>query len=197
MSSNQFKLASKTPGFFLVKLMPFLERFYENKCDLTLLQWSGYHCSANGCALPPILDRRLGIDFVNNGSTDNSVEIVERYRPYLPALTIVQAYTPPEPRFGAFHSYNEGFKVATGDAFVLCEADDEVGEGWLRAMGNSLLNHGFVVARMDYRKLNAPWLLGISGERQQETEIPRVPCYPYLLHAWGCTFGLRRSVYEN
>ncbi|MCY7392121.1 MAG: glycosyltransferase, partial [Leptolyngbyaceae cyanobacterium CAN_BIN12] len=34
---------------------------------------------------------------VNNGSTDNSVEIVEEYRDRLP-LRIVNAHTPPEPR---------------------------------------------------------------------------------------------------
>ncbi|MCY7394267.1 MAG: glycosyltransferase, partial [Leptolyngbyaceae cyanobacterium CAN_BIN12] len=37
---------------------------------------------------------------VNNGSTDNSMEIVKRYRDRLQNLQIVNAYQPPEPRRG-------------------------------------------------------------------------------------------------
>ncbi len=133
----------------------------------------------------------------NNGSTDDSAAIVETYRQRLPELKVVDAYTPPGPRLGAFQSYNVGLAAATGDAFVLCEADDEVGEGWLEAMGRALLTHDFVVARLEYRKLNPEWLLQPPGEGHQETEIPRLGCHPYLQYAWGCTFGLRRSVYEK
>lgn len=133
----------------------------------------------------------------NNGSTDGSMAIVEEYRERLPGLTIVEAYQPPGPRLGAFHSYNVGLKAATGDAFVLCEADDEVGDGWLEAMGNALLKHEFIVASLEYRKLNPAWLLEPPGQGYQETSISRIDCHPYLQFAWGCTFGIRRSVYEK
>jgi glycosyltransferase involved in cell wall biosynthesis len=135
--------------------------------------------------------------FSDNGSTDESVAIVEQYRHRLPNLTIVSAYQPPGPRLGACHSYNTAFKVATGDAFVLCEADDEVGEGWLEAMGKALQEHEFVAARMDFKKLNPPWVLLAHGNGMQETEIPKIACYPYFKYAWGCTFGFRRSVYNQ
>lgn len=133
----------------------------------------------------------------NNGSTDGSMIIVEQYRNRLPNLKIVEAYTPPGPRLGACHSYNAAFKVATGDAFVLCEADDEVGDGWLTAMGRALLEHDFVVARMEYRRLNPAWVVQPLGNGVQETTLPQVSCYPYLKFAWGCSFGLRRIVYET
>jgi glycosyltransferase involved in cell wall biosynthesis len=133
----------------------------------------------------------------NNGSTDDSMAIVEQYRSRLPELRIIDAYTPPGPRLGAYHSYNVGLAAATGDVFLLCEADDEVGDGWLEAMGNALLDHEFVVARIEYRKLNPSWLLKPLGKGLQETEISRIECYPYLQFAWGCTFGFRRSVYEK
>ena len=41
-------------------------------------------------------------------------------------------------RNGVAISYQKGFAAATGDAFVLCEADDQCGEGWLMAMGRAL-----------------------------------------------------------
>jgi glycosyltransferase involved in cell wall biosynthesis len=135
----------------------------------------------------------------NNGSTDESMAIVAQYRHRLPDLQIVEAYQPPAPHLGACHTYNQAFKVASGDAFVLCEADDEVGEGWLEAMANALLEHEFVAARMNYHKLNSSWVVQPRGRKQalQEVDLPRLGCYPFYQYAWGCTFGFRRSVYET
>lgn len=133
----------------------------------------------------------------NNGSTDDSMAIVERYRKRLPELRIIEAHRGIGPRQGASHSYNVGLAAATGDAFVLCEADDQVGEGWLQAMGEGLREHRFVVARMAYQKLNPAWLCPSAGRRHQERKIPQIGCYPYLKFAWGCTFGFRRQVYEQ
>jgi glycosyltransferase involved in cell wall biosynthesis len=133
----------------------------------------------------------------NNGSTDNSMDIVEQYRHRLPNLQIVSAYTPPGPRLGVSHSYNVGFEAATGDAFVLCESDDEVGEGWLQSMGDALRQHEFVVAQMEYHKLNPAWMLRQVGKNPQELTIPKLTFYPFLQYAWGCSFGLRRRVYEK
>jgi glycosyltransferase involved in cell wall biosynthesis len=133
----------------------------------------------------------------NNGSTDDSMAIVEQYRHRLPDLKIVSAYTPPGPRLGVSHSYNVGFKAATGDAFVLCESDDEVGDGWLQAMGDALREHEFVVAHMEYHQLNPDWMLKPVGQNPQETTIPRLTFYPHLQYAWGCSFGICRSVYEK
>ncbi len=81
---------------------------------------------------------------------------------------------------------------------LFCESDDEVGDGWLTAMGQALLEHGFVAARIDYRKLNQPWLWPRDGKiYDQETELAQCPVPPYLPYAKGATFGLRRSAYET
>ena len=133
----------------------------------------------------------------NNGSTDNSMEIVERYRHCLPELKVVQAYDPSGPRKGVSHSYNTGMSAASGDAFVFCESDDEVGKGWLQAMGNALLQHEFVAARLEYSKLNPEWILAPEGLNAQETEIAKLQTFPHFQFAWGCTFGWRRSLYEK
>jgi glycosyltransferase involved in cell wall biosynthesis len=128
----------------------------------------------------------------NNGSTDNSMEIVERYRDRLPNLRIVQAYTPPGPRRGVTHSYNVGIKAAIGDAFVFCEADDEVTPGWLAAMGEALKQHDFVAGPLEYKKLNESWLVR-DCDKQIDTELPNSEHRPY---AFGCNIGMKRSLYE-
>ncbi len=132
----------------------------------------------------------------NNGSTDASMAIVERYRDRLPGLTIVNAYTPPGPRLGVPHSYNTGIKAATGDAFVFCEGDDEVAPGWLQAMGVALMQHEFVACRLDYHKLNEPWRLDGFGEGLQSNGLMEINYSPYMPIASGCTFGFRRSLYS-
>lgn len=135
--------------------------------------------------------------YSDNGSTDNSVEIVESFRNQLPNLTIVHAHNFEGPHLPAWHSYNVALKVATGDAFAFCESDDEVGDGWLSAMAEALENHEFVLARMDYQKLNKPETIGKPGTQVQETKLLQFEGYPYYQWGFGCTFGFRRSVYEK
>ena len=134
---------------------------------------------------------------VNNGSTDSSMDIVERYQGRLPGLRIVEAHVPGTPRLGVPHSYNVGINAATGDAFVFCEADDEVAPGWLAAMGNALGQHEFVAARLDHRKLNAEWLHPRHGEGYQGAGLARLQHEPHFFMASACGFGIRRSLYEK
>lgn len=134
---------------------------------------------------------------VNNGSTDDSMAIVEAWRPRLVGLKIVEAHLPGTARLGVPHSYNTGIQAATGDAFVFCEADDEVAPGWLAAMGRALSAHDFVVARLDHRKLNAEWLHPPEGEGYQSAGLYRMPVAPHFYSASACGFGLSRSLYEK
>ena len=133
---------------------------------------------------------------VNNGSTDCSMDIVDAYRGRLPDLRIVQAHLPGTRRLGVPHSYNTGIQAATGGAFVFCEADDEVADGWLAAMGRALAAHPFVVARLDHRKLNAEWLHPPYGDGYQSAGLYRMPQPPHLFSASACGFGLQRALYE-
>jgi glycosyltransferase involved in cell wall biosynthesis len=135
---------------------------------------------------------------VNNGSTDHSMEIVRAYRDRLPKLRIVEAHVPGTARLGVTHSYSVGFAAAYGDAFVLCEADDEVGDGWLQTLGNALERHEFVAAALEYERLNSPDVVP-TGHCQQTAENGLSNASPplYLPFASGCSLGLRRSVYQT
>ena len=134
----------------------------------------------------------------NNGSTDDSMAIVEQYRDRLPHLRIVNAYEPPQPRQPVAHSYNVGIRAATGDAFAFCESDDEIAPGWIAAMGDALSQFDFVAGRLEYQKLNPHWLTIAGGNQPQQTELilnPDAP--PYLTYASGCNLGMTRKLYET
>ena len=133
----------------------------------------------------------------NNGSTDDSMEIVERYRDRLPNLRIVNAHTPPEPRLGVTHSYNVGIQAATGDAFAFCEADDEVTPGWVAAMAKALINYDLVAGPLDYTKLNPDWLVKAFGTGIQLKKFNVVKFIHPAPYASGCNMGMRRSTYET
>ena len=131
----------------------------------------------------------------NNGSTDDSMAIVERYRDRLPNLRIVDAYEPSKPRQPVAHSYNVGIQAATGDAFAFCESDDEIAPGWVAAMGTALSQFNFVAGRLEYEKLNPRWLTIAGGHQPQQTGLIESP--DALPYASGCNLGMTRKFYET
>lgn len=134
--------------------------------------------------------------FVDNGSTDGSVAMAEEYRDYFPELRVVHAHEPGTPRRGTVHSYRCGLEAATGDGFVLCEADDEVGEGWLVAMATALETAPFVMSRVDLHRLNPPAILGPPGEAVFERGPLRYPVPPHWEFTLGGALGFTRATYE-
>lgn len=127
----------------------------------------------------------------DNGSRDDTAEVVRSYSGRLPGLRLLDASAVP----GTPYAQNQAARVALGDAFLFVDDDDEVGEGWLTAMGRALTEHPFVAARIDASKLNAPWLLG-SRSSAQRHGLQQIPYPPYLAHAAGATLGVRRSTFE-
>ena len=127
----------------------------------------------------------------DNGSTDDSVTIVEQYRKRLLNLRIVDS----SDRKGAAHARNVGVRAAAGEALAFCDADDEVAPGWLKAMGEALSRNEVVAGRMDDEKLNEPWTRKARRCPQREG-IQGYSYPPYLPHAASCNIGIKRSLYE-
>jgi glycosyltransferase involved in cell wall biosynthesis len=126
----------------------------------------------------------------DNGSTDGSVAIVNQYQARLPSLRVVDASA----RRGQPYALNIGAQAATGESLAFSDADDEVGPGWLAAMGEALSRYDFVACRVDTTKLNPAWSHGSRGNFQQNGLIPyRYP--PYLPHAGGSTLGVKRAIH--
>lgn len=127
----------------------------------------------------------------DNGSTDNSMEIVMRYQNRLPNLRIADA----SDRRGQAHARNIGARLAVGESLVFCDADDEVAPGWLAAMGEALSRYDFVACRIDIDKLNEPWVRKNRKSPQQDG-IQKYDYPPYLPHAGGSTIGVKRRLHQ-
>jgi glycosyltransferase involved in cell wall biosynthesis len=128
---------------------------------------------------------------VDNRSSDESMVIVEQYLERLPNLRVVDASA----RQGQPYALNVGARTSVGDALAFCDADDEVGTGWVAAMGEALSKYDFVACRFDIEKLNAPWVQE-SHENPQRDGLNKYRYPPYLPHAGGGSLGVKRSLHE-
>ena len=127
----------------------------------------------------------------DNGSTDATREVVARFYGRLPDLRVVDASA----RRGAAHARNRAVQASLGDALAFCDADDEVGTGWLMAIGNALTRHDFVASRMDVEKLNS-LSLAATLNNVQGRELRRAYYPPYLFHAGSSGMAVKRAVHE-
>jgi glycosyltransferase involved in cell wall biosynthesis len=127
----------------------------------------------------------------DNGSSDGTRDVVARYYGRVPGLRLIDASA----RRGAAHARNVAVRTASGDAIAFCDADDEVGIGWLTAIGNALASHDFVASRMDVDKLNPPWL-AVTLNNVQGSEIRRAYYPPYLGHAGSSGMGVKKALHE-
>jgi glycosyltransferase involved in cell wall biosynthesis len=127
----------------------------------------------------------------DNGSTDGTVLITERYKERLPSLRIVDTSA----RRGAAHARNMGASAARGEALLFCDADDEVAPGWIEAMGRALTQYDFVAGRLDTQYLNAdvpPGLLRSPQDKHlQEYRYPA-----FLPHAAAANLGVKRRIHD-
>ena len=128
----------------------------------------------------------------DNGSDDDSRAVAASYRGRVPGLRVVDA----SDARGAAHARNRGARESCGDAIAFCDADDQVGAGWVAAIGDALARECFVASRMDYTQLNRG-LLGGGMSRAQEQGLQRIGYPPYWLHAGGSGLGVRRTVHEQ
>jgi glycosyltransferase involved in cell wall biosynthesis len=126
----------------------------------------------------------------DNGSTDSSSLIVKSFEERLPNLRIVDS----SDKRGAAHARNVGAVHATGESLAFCDADDEVGRGWVSAIGNALSRYDFVASRFEMKKLNSS---GFFLNHEQEKGIMEYTYPPYLPHSGGCGIGIKRSLHEE
>jgi glycosyltransferase involved in cell wall biosynthesis len=127
----------------------------------------------------------------DNGSTDGSQGIVESYRDRLPGLKLMDA----SDREGQAHARNLGAAAASGDAFLFCDADDEVAPGWLAALGRALAQHDFVACRYDNERLNPVWVRRTHLNPQKDG-LTSYDYPPFLPHAGGGGLGVSRRAHE-
>jgi glycosyltransferase involved in cell wall biosynthesis len=95
-------------------------------------------------------DGRWEVVVVDNGSTDGTIGVVERWRDRVPALRVVDA----SERTGPGYARNVGAEAAHGDFLVYCDADDMASPQWLTAMATAAVDHDVVGGPLDDRRLN-------------------------------------------
>ncbi len=114
---------------------------------------------------------------VDNGCTDRSLEVVERWRSALPELVIVDASA----RRGLNWARNAGASVARGDFLAFCDADDVVEPRWLEAIVAAARGADVVGGTLEHHSLNDGPLLAwrpterISGFSVYHDFLPSVP----------------------
>lgn len=128
---------------------------------------------------------------VDNGSTDETLAVVESYRvrvPELRALVADELHRPP-------YVLNAGARASTGDALAFLNDDDVVAPGWLAAMRAALERHDVVAGRLDWETLNPGWPLEARG-RKQVDHLPAWWAGPDFIYAAGGALGVWRAAHD-
>ena len=126
----------------------------------------------------------------DNGSTDDLVQVLERYQPRIPSLRHINASA----RRGPSYARNMGVKMATGEGILFCDADDIPAPGWAVAMAEGLRTHAFVACRLEFEKLNAP-SIRVARDHTQVRALQRFSFLPFS-HAGSGTLGIIRALHE-
>lgn len=97
----------------------------------------------------------------DNGSTDNSVKVVQKHKEHFPILRVINA----SDRKGASHARNAGVRMARSDRLAFCDADDEVSPGWVASFGNALVKDDVVYGQFRFDKFNDPHQAELMAQR--------------------------------
>ncbi len=130
---------------------------------------------------------------VDNGCTDDSMQIVASYASSLPHLRTALAAE----QKGPSHARNVGARLATAPYLAFCDADDEVADGWVEAIADAVETHGFVASRMDAARLSEPRALAAKGNSRQQRGLIEYTYVDYLPFAGACGLAIARELHER
>lgn len=124
----------------------------------------------------------------DNGSTDGTLAMLERWHGRLPGLRVVDA----SDRIGAAGARNAGAAAARGDLLVFCDADDVVAEGWLVALVRAAADAPLVGGSIDPRRINPArllvWRPAVAAEQLAVSG-------DYLPYAWTANLAIHADVF--
>jgi GT2 family glycosyltransferase len=108
-----------------------------------------------GCQLQALSGQdytgRWEVVVVDDASEDETSITAQRWNGSLPSLTVVRAAL----RGGPSRARNLGSNAASGSLLLFCDADDEVGPEWVKAMVEALGSSDAVGGAIDDVRLNA------------------------------------------
>jgi glycosyltransferase involved in cell wall biosynthesis len=88
---------------------------------------------------------------VNNGSTDDTVNMVQKHQQLMPRLRLVHALA----KQNRSYARNIAAREAKGDAFLFCDADDIVAPGWVSALGTAIEKQDIVIGPIEVHTLDS------------------------------------------
>jgi glycosyltransferase involved in cell wall biosynthesis len=169
--------ADRSDGPYVSVVMPMLNAAEHVGAALKSLagqQWSG----------------RWELVVADNGSTDESVEIVRGYRPSVPRLVIADAS-----RLRArAHACNVGARAASGSALLFVDSDDALAPDYISAMAGALREHPLVCGRLEVDSLNPYWTRAMRPSPQFDGPGS---FHDFLPQAFGASLGMRRALFES
>ena len=124
----------------------------------------------------------------DNGSTDNSVKIARGYENRFPVIRIIKALDKKRQSY----ALNSGIRAAIGDRLAFCDADDEVDNGWLAAIGDALSDHDVVYGRFRFDKFNDP----LQAENADQRWKGGLHKGRFLPGGGAGNLGIKRRVHE-
>lgn len=128
----------------------------------------------------------------DNGCTDDTRAHVLSWVGAFPAeIRIVDS---PDVR-GVAHARNVGIAASRGEYVLICDADDEVHQGWIRGLVGGLRHHSIVTGAGDRATLNDAHVHEWMGLGPVTTE-PEIG-YGFLPYASGGNLGIRRNLIEQ
>lgn len=156
-------------------------------------------CRNGGLTLSQQLDALASQDFqgyfeviyVDNGSTDDSIEVASKYRGSFASFLILDA----SEIKGAGQARNVGVTYASSDRILFCDADDVAGPGWVSAMVSALEHASLVGSARDFIRLNPPWH-PVVKRKAGEADVQyfgkaRIPS------VGAASIGIRRTLFEQ
>jgi len=125
----------------------------------------------------------------DNGSTDETRSVVERWAKRAPVFRLVDASKVKGP--GA--ARNVGVREARGELLAFCDADDIVQPGWLASHLAALASADFVGGAYDYWSLN-----GLVAPSPPTPSVPSaVSQFGFLPAVMSGNLAVRRDVFEE
>ncbi|MGH9084628.1 MAG: glycosyltransferase family 2 protein [Acidimicrobiales bacterium] len=126
---------------------------------------------------------------VDNGSTDGTADLVERYAARDPRVRYLLAAD----RADQSHAANAGVRASDAPSVAFCDADDIVCEGWVAAMAGGLADHQVVTGPNLLERLNPSWLAPSRGPSAAEPVGSFFGIFPLVR---GNNYGVRKEVWD-
>jgi len=136
-------------------------------------------------------DAPFEVVFADNGSTDGSRAIFERYAAGRPDWRLIDAGARP----GKPYAMNLAMTAARAPAALFCDADDVPAPGWLAGMGTALATRPFVACRAEFDRLNAGWVRNYRRYGANETGLGRTSYPPFAAYTSGNCLGMQKAMF--